>query len=695
MTGFFDRHLKAMAEGYANVLFSSNPAIGVALFFATFFNPNVAVAGVVAVMSAHLFACAINFDMRNLELGCYTFNPLLTGMAVGYVFALSPVSLVIIATAGILAFVITIMLSGFLYTYLKLPALSLPFVLTAFAIYLAAAGLAGFNRHGFYPYWDAALSPALPIWLKGFFESFGMIFFLPHVVPGMLIAATVLVTSRILFMTGAAGYLLGTMVTGLLEGSFVKSFEDPFHFNFIVIAMALGGVFAIPSIRSYSIAAAAVCIAALAQKATAVLLASFGLSVLALPFNVITLLFLYALGTSHYKHITKYFMPTPEETLDHYLSVSRRFKQSERTIRLPFAGEWTVWQGFDGEWTHKAEQKFAYDFIIVGENGESHANGGGQLPDYYAYQKSVLSPVRGYVTKVVSGLADNPIGQVDKTNTWGNYVVVFDERGFHAAISHLMKDSVAVKEGDWVERGAFIGKCGNSGYSPQPHIHVQAQAAASITSKTLPFSFASYTEGNEFRANGLPPVGAAAAPLFEDKSIEKKTSFMIGDRFRFETSVKGVKNGELALTVKSAPDGTFYFDSGRGVLYFGKLDGAFYTYRVDGNDRFLEAMFMALPRMPLGWRSGLTWCDHIPANMAYTRAGSSLLMLASSFHHDLAKIKTELAYSDQDTIEGRVFTNLFRMEKKVRVEMDDNVGFKTIIAGDIELRRINNEMVRG
>jgi hypothetical protein len=283
---------------------------------------------------------------------------------------------------------------------------------------------------------------------------------------------------------------------------------------------------------------------------------------------------------------------------------------------------------------------------------------------------------------------------VDKTNTWGNYVTIYDERGFYVSISHLMKDSITVKEGDWVEKGAFIGKCGNSGYSPQPHIHAQVQKTDRITSDTLPFSFISYTVKNAFMGNDLPVRNTVVEPLYEDKSIERKTSFMIGDRFKYDIRKKGRKTGELALTVKSAPDGTFYFDSGKGVLYFGKFDGAFYVYRVEGKDRCLEAMFTALPRMPLGSRNGLTWSDFIPVNMAYTGIGGSLLMLVSSFYHNLARIKTELSYKDQDTIEGRV-ANKFGLEKKLFVELDEYVGFKTIIAGDIELRRLNNEPVRG
>ena len=46
--------------------------------------------------------------------------------------------------------------------------------------------------------------------------------------------------------------------------------------------------------------------------------------------------------------------------------------------------------------------------------------------------------------------------------------------------------------------------CGNSGYSPQPHIHIQVQATEEIGSQTIPFSFFGYTISGKFYANNLP-----------------------------------------------------------------------------------------------------------------------------------------------------------------------------------------------
>lgn len=689
------KHIKSLAGGYSSVVFSSSPIAGAALFLTTLLNPNVAIAGLIAVAASRLFARLINFDESYLDCGHYTFNPLLAGMAVGFVFRIAPVSALLIGLAGILAFAITIVSSGSLSCYMKLPVLSLPFSIAALIVYIAAVKYPGFTPHGFYPHWAASSAPALPLWIEGFFRSFGMLFFLPYILPGIIVAAVVFCSSRILFTCAALGYFSGVATAGALSGSIAAALADPYNFNYIIIAMALGAVFAIPSLTSYLIAIVSACAAAVCQNSLTALLSRIGVPVFALPFNLVTMLFLYALGSAYYKGLTKRFMPTPEETLDYYLSVSRRFKSAERSMHLPVAGTWTVWQGFNGEWTHKAERRFAYDFIIAGENGKSFQNGGGEVSDYHAFGKPVLSPARGRVVKVISGLADNPIGQVDKGNIWGNFVIIYDERGFYIAIAHLMKDSIAVMEGAWLERGAFIGKCGNSGYSPQPHIHIQAQEADKMSSATLPFTFICYTTGVQFNASGLPPAGSQVEPLFEDKAIAAKTAFMLGDKFHYEVFTKGKKTGMLDLEVKSAADGTFYFDSGAGRLYFGKYEGSFYAYRAEGNDSRLKAMFLALPCLPPGWKNGLKWNDFVPANMAYSGLASSLLMFASSFWHGLARIDAEMRYTDQDTIEGKVFTGAFGFRKITGVALDEESGFKTVRAGEIELRRLNNGKVRG
>jgi murein DD-endopeptidase MepM/ murein hydrolase activator NlpD len=41
-------------------------------------------------------------------------------------------------------------------------------------------------------------------------------------------------------------------------------------------------------------------------------------------------------------------------------------------------------------------------------------------------------------------------------------------------LGHMQAGSICVKEGDHVETGRVIGQVGNSGWTDQPHTHIQA-----------------------------------------------------------------------------------------------------------------------------------------------------------------------------------------------------------------------------
>ena len=102
-------------------------------------------------------------------------------------------------------------------------------------------------------------------------------------------------------------------------------------------------------------------------------------------------------------------------------------------------------------------------------------NGGKSLDDYYSWGQPVLSPANGVVRTVHDGDTDNPIGKRDKNNAFGNYVVIEAAPKEFVYLAHLQKGSVAVKEGQKVSAGQLLGKCGNSGNTSGPHIHMHVQ----------------------------------------------------------------------------------------------------------------------------------------------------------------------------------------------------------------------------
>ncbi|RUM60845.1 MAG: peptidase M23 [Persephonella sp.] len=673
------KNIKGVLNSYSEIIFLEDYRVGLVLLILTFINPNLAIGGIISVISAYLFAKFLNLAEQFLSSGFYTYNSLLVGLSIGYLFKIDFLTSLFLVIAGIFTFIISFALYSIFSYYLKIPILSFPFVIVSSLVYLSVYNFSNLFVISLYPHNKIIdINLNLPNWIEGYLKSLGALFFLPEAFVGLIITVILFLSSRILFLLSVIGYYVGSLAVAVLSGSFNIEFSDTSHFNFILISMALGGIFLIPSIRSYMISIFAVLTSIIVLSATKTFWALYGIPAFTLPFNLITLLFVYILGIVSYPFIAKIIRKTPEETLDFYLTNINRFKGYDRAIHLPFSGEWTVWQGFNGRWTHKGAWKYAYDFVITDGEGKTYRNEGLYLEDYYAYRKPVLSPIRGRIVKVINDLPDNQIGEVDKENNWGNLVIIYDERGFYVEISHFAYKSIRVREGDWVEIGTFLGLCGNSGYSPQPHIHIQVQPYDYIGAYTIPFSFVNYLSEGIFYSNDLPKENQKVEPLFVDKSLDLKTSFALDNRFIYEVYEDNKKIDEFEIKVEMALDGTFYFNSGKGKLYFGKSNGTFYFYRLDGNDEYLKDFFLSLPKLPLAYRNGIKWVDYIPLKTVLNIFQKSLFLLIASFHHNFVKVEYKGRFIDEQTIEGNVFFKLLNIKKNFTVVLDERLGIREI-----------------
>ena len=681
-------YFRTIFSSYAEIFFLPSAVLGFAICAVTFIKPGMALAGIIAVLAAHGCARLVRMEKQFLESGYYTYNPLLVGLSLGCLFHLNPVTIFFIIASGVLAFLATVFLANVFQTYLRLPILSLPFVIVSSLAYLASFRYHNLllNSPG-----DSALMTndfGLPVWAAGFFKSFGAVLFAPSVIVGVVLSLTLLRWSRILLLLAALGYGVGALTRTLMLGNADAALTDLNNFNFIFIAMALGGVFLIPSPVSYLIAAVAVAISTVFLDAVTGVWSNYGLPVFTLPFNVVCLGLIYVLGLLRHPLVATNIGRTPEETLENHLANRLRYPGKDLTLHLPFAGKWTVWQAFDGAWTHKGSWRYAYDFVITDDKGETHTGDGSRLENYYCYKKPVLSPVRGRVVQIVDDIPDSPPGTADTANNWGNLVVIQDARGFFVELSHLAEKSVAVKEGQWIERGVLLGLCGNSGYSPQPHIHVQAQATDAVGAATLPFSFVSYTGDNEFHSNNLPALNSAVEPLFPDKRLDNITNFVLDDELRYEVRRGDKPVGELKLKVQMAVDGTFYLQGERGQLFFGKHEGTFYFYRVTGNDPWLRRLFLALPRLPLAYRENLTWHDFVPVGLVTDGAREAIVSLLSSFYSRFAVVPVTQKFVSDNAIELTAAAGLFHRAQTALVELDRRQGFASVRVNDVELRRI-------
>lgn len=181
-----------------------------------------------------------------------------------------------------------------------------------------------------------------------------------------------------------------------------------------------------------------------------------------------------------------------------YPESDRRSTQTEFT--MPVKDAWFVFWGGNNEFInyHYAyeSQRYAYDLVVM-KNGKTYRNQGLRNEDYYAFGKKVAAPADGRVIKVVDGINDNPLGEMNESQFAGNYIVLEHLHNEYSLLAHFKKGSITVKEGDTVACGQVLGLCGNSGNSSEPHIHFQAMDAPDLENgRSLHIRF----------ENGLEPI---------------------------------------------------------------------------------------------------------------------------------------------------------------------------------------------
>ncbi len=152
--------------------------------------------------------------------------------------------------------------------------------------------------------------------------------------------------------------------------------------------------------------------------------------------------------------------------------------ETQAELQLPFYGEWyVVWGGRNIENNYHvvaSDQRFAYDMLIVREE-KSHAGDGSLNEQYFCWGESILAPGNGTIVAAVTSLPDNAPGVMDANNPPGNHVWLDLGNTEFVLLAHMQRDSIAVSEGDQVNAGDFIGRCGNSGNTTEPHIHFHIQ----------------------------------------------------------------------------------------------------------------------------------------------------------------------------------------------------------------------------
>ena len=122
-------------------------------------------------------------------------------------------------------------------------------------------------------------------------------------------------------------------------------------------------------------------------------------------------------------------------------------------------------------------QRFAIDWVQVGNDGKTYSGDPKDNENYYAFGHDALAVADGVVAAVLDGIPNNVPGidsraqPITLANVGGNFVQLDLGGGLYAFYAHLQPGSLRVKTGDKVRRGQVIGLVGNTGNSTEPHLH--------------------------------------------------------------------------------------------------------------------------------------------------------------------------------------------------------------------------------
>ncbi len=149
--------------------------------------------------------------------------------------------------------------------------------------------------------------------------------------------------------------------------------------------------------------------------------------------------------------------------------------QPSATVRLPADVPLKVAWGGDtmavNQHTLVPDQRWAYDMMV-----EPYFIGSKNLEDYGCWDLPVVAPVSARVAAAEDGVRDETPGEMNALQPFGNHISLqLPDTQTYLVLAHLKQGSVLVKEGDEVTEGQEIGRCGNSGHSSEPHIHIHHQ----------------------------------------------------------------------------------------------------------------------------------------------------------------------------------------------------------------------------
>ncbi len=631
--------LQCILNSYSLMLFSLDNVFALIILIVTFFSPIIGLCGFMAIVLINVFAYIIGFNRDEIQKGIFGFNALFLGLAIGYEYSFNSTFVVLFVTGVLILLLITVWLKGLFAVY-NLPFLSFPFIITYWIISLAATNFTNIHLDETHIYTINELTRNEASQFYLFIHSFDNInifsfaliyfktlagtFFQTSVLGGMLLALGLLYFSRIAFSLSLIGFtcayffysIFGADVNDLnyyLQGA-----------NYIFLAIAIGCFFLIPNTYSYITVIILTPVLMLILLSIGKILGTFQLKAYSFSFSVVCTAFLFALNQRwlhKYLQVVTIQYFSAEKTIYKYLNSIQRFKNEHLyKIILPFSGEWNVSQGYDGKITHLGDWSKALDFVIVDSKGNTYrdpANVRDFSREYfYCYNREILAPYDGYVYDIINTVEENDIGDVDTENNWGNTVILNHLNGLFSQISHVKKDSFNIFIGQYITKGTLIATCGNSGRSPEPHIHFQLQTIPTVGAKTIEYPISYFIERNGLEKNlkisEVTKEGSFISNIQVNELLITSFSFLPGQKISFQKEHSNtIIHWEIFTDAYNRR--YLYCEASKSYAYFVNDGTMIYFTDFEGDrNSLLFNFYLAAYRQLLGYYENIKIEDNVP-----------------------------------------------------------------------------------
>ena len=160
---------------------------------------------------------------------------------------------------------------------------------------------------------------------------------------------------------------------------------------------------------------------------------------------------------------------TYEQQTQYYLPVQGRWLVAHGSVQLDSTPPRGLWN-----------QRYAYDLLVINDQGGSHRGEGSDRTDYFCYGEPVVAPAPGEVVEVRSDVPER-VRPGTLTLDWlakdmrGNYCVIRHCEGEYSFLSHFIPGTLRVQVGQMVQTGDVLGHCGQSGHASEPLLHFRVQ----------------------------------------------------------------------------------------------------------------------------------------------------------------------------------------------------------------------------